>query len=268
MDTNYLQFLNYGLIFILLCASLIGCNGERLLFKKNSFKISILLFVLFFGSLIDNNIQYTFSIAIVASVFYSMYYKWAVIKIVPYVIKLVGALFITTILLAVVNQYINSVLILCFTMASTILIGVLTVLYQRNKELALINEIEVVIESNDVLSASDLKSLNDTLTLIQNWFNDTECYLNSNYTIDQLEKDLKIDRKEISLAMNKIAGQNFYQFIAYYRVEHAKKMILADDRFTIETLSSECGFYSKSTFNKYFKKFEGQTPSRFKLSHT
>src|SRR5690606_8555412 len=146
---------------------------------------------------------------------------------------------------------------------------VLFFLSSKKKEFCCVSNIIVIIEDKRKnKEVNNYKDIKNTLAPIHKWFDDTKCYLNSDYSLDHLEKDIKINRKDISLSINKLTKQNFYQFIAYYRVKHAKEMILNKNKFTLETLSSDCGFYSKSTFNKYFKKFEGQTPSSFKLTHS
>jgi AraC-like DNA-binding protein len=58
---------------------------------------------------------------------------------------------------------------------------------------------------------------------------------------------------------------NFYDFVNRYRLEEFKK--LASDpknrQFTMLALAFDCGFNSKSSFNRYFKKATGQTPSQY-----
>lgn len=72
----------------------------------------------------------------------------------------------------------------------------------------------------------------------------------------------------VSQVINDKMGATFYDWIARYRVEEAKKM-LSDAKFrlfTIEQIAEEVGYNSKSAFNKAFKKFTGKTPSEFKIS--
>jgi hypothetical protein len=50
-----------------------------------------------------------------------------------------------------------------------------------------------------------------------------------------------------------------------YRVKEFKKQIKLpkNQNYTILAVAFECGFNSKATFNRAFKKFTGQSPSRF-----
>jgi len=58
---------------------------------------------------------------------------------------------------------------------------------------------------------------------------------------------------------------NFFELLADYRVQEAKKILLADKekKTTIEDLADQVGYNSKSAFNNAFKKITGNTPSEF-----
>ena len=106
-------------------------------------------------------------------------------------------------------------------------------------------------------------SLNDTLQTINTWFLNSKCYLKRNYSISCLERDINVDRKIISRAINLVENENFYTFIARHRINYAKEIIASNKLFTLESLSNDSGFNSKSSFNKYFKIFVGCTPSNY-----
>ena len=56
--------------------------------------------------------------------------------------------------------------------------------------------------------------------------------------------------------------------LAFYRVEHAKKLIREDKnaKLTVEELAELVGYNSKSSFNNVFKKFTLITPSEYRKS--
>ena len=63
-------------------------------------------------------------------------------------------------------------------------------------------------------------------------------------------------------------NKNFNEFINHYRVEACKAKILAGETIHLSLLgiAFECGFNSKATFNRTFKKLTGSTPSQFSKS--
>lgn len=93
-----------------------------------------------------------------------------------------------------------------------------------------------------------------------------EPYLNPELTLKDLSLDLKIPERLLSGVINQYNNQNFYDFVNYFRVEKAKRLLQENDskQKTIQEIIWDSGFNSKSTFNLAFKKFTGTTPSEFK----
>jgi len=91
-------------------------------------------------------------------------------------------------------------------------------------------------------------------------------YLNPDLTIKDLSEQFNIHHKFLSQIINSQFGQNYYDFVNYYRIEEAKEIITKnnDEKMTILEILYEAGFNSKSAFNNAFKKSTGMTPSEFK----
>ena len=93
-----------------------------------------------------------------------------------------------------------------------------------------------------------------------------ECpYKNANLTLDDLANGMKIQPNQLSQIINSIEGKNFYHYINTYRIrEFLNTAALPESRkFTYLGLAYDCGFNSKTTFNKYFKLHTGKTPSEY-----
>lgn len=90
-------------------------------------------------------------------------------------------------------------------------------------------------------------------------------FIDSELTLYELAKSLKINSSELSALINKEIGCNFYEFVNRYRVEEFKKKIKEGkhENLTILSLAYDSGFASKATFYRIFKKIEGCTPSEF-----
>jgi AraC-like DNA-binding protein len=91
-------------------------------------------------------------------------------------------------------------------------------------------------------------------------------YLDPELTLDQLSSLLSLRPRVLSQVINKMLGENFYDFINRYRIEEASRMLTnpKDKKITILEVLYDVGFNSKSSFNTLFKKYTGLTPSEFK----
>lgn len=93
----------------------------------------------------------------------------------------------------------------------------------------------------------------------------SECFLDSDYSLEQLSNDLNINKITVSKALNRIGKISFKEFINQYRVNKAKE-ILSDDKlkhYNIKQVYLSVGFKYHTTFNRAFKKQEGMTPSEY-----
>jgi AraC-like DNA-binding protein len=75
-----------------------------------------------------------------------------------------------------------------------------------------------------------------------------------------------ISTRSLSALINGHFGQNFYDFVNSYRIRDAQRQ-LNDPRQeskTIQRIFEDAGFSSKSTFNTFFKRVTGITPSEYR----
>jgi AraC-like DNA-binding protein len=92
-------------------------------------------------------------------------------------------------------------------------------------------------------------------------------YLEPMLTIHDLAELLKMPSHQLSRVIHKEFGKNFYEYVNYYRIESFKRQIVSAkyQNFTILAVALECGFNSKSAFNRIFKEQTGLTPRDYKL---
>ena len=90
-------------------------------------------------------------------------------------------------------------------------------------------------------------------------------YLDHNLSIQDLSDQLGIMVHTISEVTNGLMGQNFFDYVNNYRIEEFKRLAVDPDHNAekILNLAFASGFSSKTSFNIAFKKFTGETPSRF-----
>jgi len=91
-------------------------------------------------------------------------------------------------------------------------------------------------------------------------------YINPEISLRTLAEKLSISTNHLSQIINACFDQNFHTFINSYRVEEVKKMFADPNKQdeSILSIAFEAGFKSKSTFNTFFKKKTGVTPSSYR----
>ena len=90
-------------------------------------------------------------------------------------------------------------------------------------------------------------------------------FTDSELSLSNLASKLEIHPNYLSQIINEKENKTFYDYINTYRVEEFKKLIAIPEnqKFTLMTLAYDCGFNSKSSFNRYFKKITALTPSQY-----
>jgi AraC-like DNA-binding protein len=91
-------------------------------------------------------------------------------------------------------------------------------------------------------------------------------FLNEDLSLAMLSGKLNITANQLSQVINQKARTNFFNFINGYRVESVKEKFRdpAMAHFSILGIAYDCGFRSKSSFNKIFKENTGQTPLEYR----
>ena len=92
-----------------------------------------------------------------------------------------------------------------------------------------------------------------------------KAYTNPELTLTDLAKGLQTNSSFLSRVINSGFGQNFNDFINFYRVEEVKQKLRTEaaEQLTIMSIAYDAGFNSKATFNRAFKKFTGKNPKDF-----
>lgn len=94
-------------------------------------------------------------------------------------------------------------------------------------------------------------------------------YLLPLLNLDQLATQLSMHPRALSVAIKKHFKTNFYEFVNSYRINEAKA-ILSDPEQKHKTMievSGDCGFNSKATYNSFFKKLVGSTPTQYRAEN-
>lgn len=93
-------------------------------------------------------------------------------------------------------------------------------------------------------------------------------FTNNLSSLTGLAKQINKPTHHVSQVINEQLNKNFFELLATYRIDYAKKLILQDEnsKITIEELAEKVGYNSKSSFNTAFKKYTSSTPSEFRIN--
>lgn len=94
---------------------------------------------------------------------------------------------------------------------------------------------------------------------------DKQPFRDPDLTLTRLSRKVGIPSRQISGAVNRSLGRNVSQLVNEYRIKEAQRLLLETD-LAITSVMFECGFYTKSNFNREFARVTGMTPSDYRRS--
>jgi AraC-like DNA-binding protein len=93
----------------------------------------------------------------------------------------------------------------------------------------------------------------------------SKIYLDPDLSLDGLASKMKMSKHHLTQLLNERIMKNFYNFINEYRIGEAiDRLNNPALQVNILSLAFDCGFNSRSSFNSYFKKITGHTPSAYR----
>lgn len=128
------------------------------------------------------------------------------------------------------------------------------------------NETTPVFLSNTKNNKQPLsQELKDNKRVLSDYFDKEKPYLDSELNLITLSRKLNMSRSQLSEVINEGFGKNFNDFVNSYRVEAIKQMFREGKHKELSLLgiALECGFNSKATFNRVFKKIAEISPTEF-----
>ena len=151
-----------------------------------------------------------------------------------------------------------------------VMLAVLIYFIRDNKrKLQFIKEVKTDTEKDKYESSSmDQTRSKVLLKEIEDYVVNSKVYLNPDLKLRHLSDELNYSIHDISQAINQNMNQGFTDFINYFRVQEV--IIHLNDssysKFTLMAIAEKCGFNSKSSFYRAFKKVTGNTPSDYWMS--
>lgn len=83
-------------------------------------------------------------------------------------------------------------------------------------------------------------------------------------TLDQAGRMMGIPARQISIAVNRVYGSSFSQYLNDCRVKEAQRLLVEQPALPITSLMLDAGFTTKSNFNKEFQRVTGMAPGEYR----
>ena len=109
--------------------------------------------------------------------------------------------------------------------------------------------------------AAELKALEQRFETL---FRDRRPYLNPDLTLGELAILLDAPSRQVSQFVNARFGMNLAAYINQCRVRDSAQLLLSAPGMPIKIVMFECGFKSKSIFNREFQRCLGTSPSQYR----
>jgi len=124
-------------------------------------------------------------------------------------------------------------------------------------------EAEIIENNFDTGKENDI--INEWKPRILQLIQQEKAYEDAELSLVQMAKTLKTNPTILSKAINQGFGKNFNDFVNHYRIEAVKEKLQAGEQKTQTLLgiAYDCGFNSKATFNRAFKKAAGVSPKEW-----
>lgn len=137
-----------------------------------------------------------------------------------------------------------------------------TIFPYKNEDLDEISQVLSKPIKSNRLSNEQIVELS---TRLDNLMLNEKIFLDNEINLATVAERLNISIHDASYLINKVTGDNFYNFINKFRVEEAKELLTSAkvDKLNMLGIAFESGFNSKTTFNTAFKKQVGISPSEY-----
>jgi AraC-like DNA-binding protein len=123
----------------------------------------------------------------------------------------------------------------------------------------------IVVDRRYERSGMDARMMDEYGTALAAFMQKSRIYLDPDLSLEVLATRMKMSRHHLTQLLNEKFEKNFYSFINEYRIGEAiDRLNDPSSQVNILSLAFDCGFNSKSSFNNYFKKITGSTPTTYR----
>lgn len=122
-----------------------------------------------------------------------------------------------------------------------------------------------VLNENTIPEKESLPELASWKEKLLGYMDNKKPHLEAELTLTELARQLNTNTSVLSKVINDGTGRNFNDFINAYRVQEVVNKLKSgeQERQTLLGIAYDCGFNSKATFNRAFKKVTEMTPKEY-----
>ena len=115
---------------------------------------------------------------------------------------------------------------------------------------------------NSLLSDEKLQDIDKRL---EHLMRENKLYLTPELTLAMVSQKIEVHPNTLSQVINSVKQKNFFDYINELRIEELKERIakLDHQKYTLLSIAYDCGFNSKTSFNRNFKNYTGKSPSEY-----
>ena len=114
-------------------------------------------------------------------------------------------------------------------------------------------------------SGLDAGKMDEYEATLATFMRKSKIYLDADLSLEGLASKMKMSKHHLTQLLNERIMKNFYSYINEYRIAEATDRLNNPVlQVNILSLAFDCGFNSRSSFNSYFKKITGYTPSAYR----
>lgn len=129
-----------------------------------------------------------------------------------------------------------------------------------------ITQVPSTAPSAQVIYDNRLSNINTSVTIVKliKYLDQNQAFLKPGLTLEEVALKLEIRADQLSTLINKELNTSFPTLINIKRLLVAAEKLKKNPNSSILTIALECGFGSKSSFNRLFKEYFDTTPSVYR----
>ncbi len=106
--------------------------------------------------------------------------------------------------------------------------------------------------------------IGETREALRRLMEEERVFLDEDLTLPRLADDVGLTAHQLSEFLNRHVERSFPEFVAEYRVEEAKRLLVSEPSRSTLSVGHAAGFNSKSAFYRAFRRATGRDPSEFR----